>query len=150
MRSGRWIRLLAVVVILAIIALMATASRRPALLCVNPDPQMVRAHNYCIMNPFRDRAPEWAAERGLVQLAAGNNGVISGLVEPSAREHFLEREHTYPIRIWRIGERRDAPAGCQITYWVRRGNYGYGDEQVFLETRREAGRWRAVSFSAIY
>ena len=105
------------------------------------------------MNPFRDRSPERAAERYLRSLRDGHVGAIAPLVAIEHRNDVLEAERKWPLLKWRIGARKETPAGSELMYWVERGN-GYSDSYLMEEVRFRLVRFRdglrVVSYSAVY
>jgi hypothetical protein len=138
--------------VLAALAIAAIASGRPVLFRVTPDPTELRPRYHCIMNPFRDRAPEHAAEQYLERLKSGDVVVIGPLVkDPEWREHLIATETKYPILSWRVGQRKDTPAETDLMYWVRRGNYGDHEEEVYFTVQRSRnGDARVLTFNAFY
>jgi hypothetical protein len=137
---------------IVIVAAAATADRRPVLASISPDPTMLRPRNYCIMNPFRDRLPERAADEFLRQLRDGHVTVLA-TTGGASREHLIENETKWPIEQWRIGRRKDEQHRVELMYWVRRGN-GYSrdgyEEEVYMTVDRSRGPARVIQFSAIY
>lgn len=153
-KRGRVVLVLSVLVALGISAMALTAGRRPVLLDITPDPAMVRPRNYCLMNPFRDRTPERAADTFLRRLRDGDMSVLSATVkDPSTREQLAENETKWPISSWRIGRREDIEERVDLMYWVKRGNSyskdGY-EEEVYLVISRSAEQPHVTEFSAIY
>jgi hypothetical protein len=145
--------IVASVFIVAAGAMLVIAPTRPVLLSISPDPGMVRPRNYCVMNPFRDRSPERAAERYLVELRQGRAESIAALVSRDDHDHVIESEMKWPIASWRIARRKDTAAGSELVYWVRRGN-GYsdrgGEEEVHFQVAGFAGRAHVIGFGVIY
>lgn len=132
------------VVILMTIAFLRPS--RPVLLTIAPDPTMVRPRSFCIMNPLRDRTPERASEAILSALRSGRIDVLEQIALQRERADVIESEKKWPIRSWRIGQRRDTDNRSQLMYWVRRGNgYAYEEEVYF-----DVDRGRVVSYGAIY
>jgi hypothetical protein len=133
-------------------ALAFTARSRPVLVSISPDPSMVRPRNYCLMNPFRDRSPERAAERYLPALRDGHLDLVADLVAPNRLADVRANERAWPIRHWRIANRHDTKWGSRISYWVDRGNgYQSGvEEEVFFDVRGFGERAHVVAFDALY
>jgi len=134
-----------------VILIAATAELRPVLISISPDPGMIRPRNYCVMNPFRNRSAERAADQFLRQLRRHDLSVLN--VAESPRERYTVNEAKWPVEEWRIGRRKDAGRRVELMYWVRRGN-GYSrdgyEEEVYLTVDRSRDPARVVSFSAIY
>lgn len=128
----------------------ATASRRPVLISVSPDPTMVRPRNYCVMNPFRDRSPEQAADRLLSNLRAGD---LAALAKMNVDDHILENEQKWPVVRWRIGRRNEESDRTELMFWVVRGNgYMPGDyeEEVYVTVRGKGPSAVVTGFAAVY
>lgn len=139
-------------VVLAILAIGSMASGRPVLLRLTPDPTELRPRYYCVMNPFRDRAPEQAAEQYLERLKSGDAAVIGELVaDREWRELLIAQETKWPILSWRVSQRQDTANHTELRYWVRRGKGYPGEEEVdFTIQRSRHGDARVLTFSALY
>jgi hypothetical protein len=119
----------------------------PVLVSFHPDILAVRPRKYLIMNPLRDRRPEFAAGEVLCQLAARDLRVLGGI----ASEHIIEREKKFPVRSWRIGGRKDSAGTTSLMYWTRRGGgYGSEEEEVWLVVERAGAELRVTDFNAMY
>jgi hypothetical protein len=132
------------------VALLYSTRSRPVIFSFSPDPTM----NYCWLNPFRDKSPEIVAEKYLEALCRGDVESIRPFLPGQDRtQHILEREMEFPIRSWRIGDRRDRPGETELLFWVRRGG-GYskdGDEvSVFLWIKQSASGWSLNLYNAGY
>ena len=88
---NRLLALLAAIFAIALIYAAVTAPMRPVLWSLSVDPTELRPRNYCIMNPFRDRDPERAADRFLEAL---RNKDRRSLV--LMKYDRIEREIEYP------------------------------------------------------
>jgi hypothetical protein len=125
-------------------------------LIVVPDPTLVRPRGYCVLNPFRSRGPEQAAEGVLAQLQGSGPEILKPLLTGCPGDpcrHVLEAERRYPIEAWRIGDRRDEADGVWLMYWVRRGG-GYAEpgyeEEVRFSVRQVGSGWAVEQFGAVY
>jgi hypothetical protein len=136
--------------VLCSIALLYLMRSRPVLLRIPPD-DTIRPRYYCLLNPFRDTAPEKTAEQYLTKLRDGAVEEISPFVGDN--KYILEREREWPIESWRIGNRTDETDNREITYWVMRGNGyskdGYEEEVIFDVACSERG-CKVNTYSAIY
>ena len=123
---------------------------RPVLLRIPPDGNM-RPRYYCLLNPFRNKAPENVAETYLNELRAGRVEVISSYI--GSNTYIPGKERQWPIQSWRVGNREDNGDRSELRYWVTRGNGyskdGYEDEVRFALVRSR-DKWEVTSFSAIY
>lgn len=108
------------------------------------------------MNPFRDRGPEVAAEKVLIQLRDGDVNVLLPLLSDDSKARILENETKYRIKNWHIGERRGSGNRLDIVYWVERVNYNnvvtgrdYVEEVTFTVVSDPSG-WKVDQFGAVY
>jgi len=129
-------------------AMVHLRDQGPVLFRVNPDLGAVRPRYYCVLNPFRERAPEVAAEDFMMKLRAGRREELNRLVDAERRAHILMREAQYPIRAWRMCWRSTDRSGANLGYWVTREHYE-GEEEIWLDLSYK-GRWIVTGFNAIY
>ncbi len=131
---------------------------QPIIFCTSLDDN-IRPHNYCLMNPFRDKQPEILAEAVLEQLKNGNpNSILPYLGESSeiqfseyVRNSFVEKERSYRVENWRIGDREDSIGGSAIEYWVLRNNsFNEYEQRVYVWVAKEGGNWELKLFNAGY
>lgn len=141
---------MAVIAVAVFLAWAAAVPDRSVLFVINPDPGMVRPRTYCVMNPFRDRAPERIADRFLSSLGKGDLSVLAIVDEPDRRLHFAQRETEYPIQRWRVGTREAKPDGTELMYWVERGGGYGGEEEVHFAIVGKGDEAKMIAFSAVY
>ena len=127
---------------------------RPVIFSLSPDPAMLRPRNYCFLNPFRDKSPEIIAEKQLEAMRRGDVESIRPFLHAQEDVHrILDSEKKWPIRSWRIGERRDRPGETELMFWVIRGR-GYSkdgyEEEVRLWIKQSGSGWSLNSYNAIY
>ena len=138
------------IMIVGLTALLFLMRSQPVLLRVPPDSN-IRPRYYCLLNPFRNKAPENVAEKYMNELRAGRVDVIYPYI--GANENIPEKEKQWPIQSWRVGNREDVSDGSEIMYWVTRGN-GYSEsgyeDSVYFRLLRSGRGWEVKSFSAIY
>jgi hypothetical protein len=142
-------QILALLVIGFTVALFLMRSR-PVLLRIPPD-DTIRPRHYCLLNPFRDKAPENVAQTYLNKLREGRIEVVSPYVGES--RYILEKEKEWPIQSWRVGNREDDADKSELMYWVKRGNgYSKGgyEEEVRFTIARSGSSWEVKSFGAVY
>jgi hypothetical protein len=140
---------LALLLIGSVVLLYLTRSH-PVLLRIPPD-DTLRPRYYCVLNPFRDKAPEKLAEHYLNELQAGRVEAIAPFV--GERKDIPEKEKQWPIKSWRIGDRNDTTERVTMMYWVKRGN-GYANDEyedaVVFWMNRSGGDWQVTMYSAVY
>ena len=139
-------QILALLIIGSVVLLYLTRSH-PVLLRIPPD-DTIRPRYYCVLNPFRDKAPEKLAEQYLNKLREGTVEAIAPFL--GERTYILEKEKQWPIQSWRIGDRKDTAEKVEIMYWVKRDNGYSGEEAVFFDVIRSGENWKVKTYSAIY
>lgn len=145
--------LFALLAVVSLGILFATKDVRPVIICTSLD-HGTRPRQYCVMNPFRNRGPESAAEKVLVELRDGNVNVLQPLLSDEEKQHILENERKYRIKDWHIGSRSSGDS-IDIVYWVERdaqnlaisANYV---EEVTLTVAKDSSGWKANQYRAIY
>ena len=145
-------RLLVPSLIVGVVVLLVLLRSHPVLLKIPTTDDSINPRYYCIVNPFRDKGPETIAETHLNRLSAGQVETVSCCV--GERKYVLEKEKQFPIRSWRLGDRRDDQNGSQLVYWVKRGNgypaaNGY-EAEVHFTVIHVGASWQVRSFSAVY
>jgi len=145
-------RMLVPSLIVGVVFLLVLLRSHPVLLRIPTTDDSVTPRYYCIVNPFRDKGPETIAETHLNRLSAGQVEAVSCCV--GQREYVLEKEKQFPIRSWRLGDRRDDENGSRLVYWVKRGNgypapNGY-EAEVHFTVIQVGASWQVRSFSAVY
>lgn len=137
-------------VILGLTAALFLMRSQPVLVRFSPY-GTIRPRYYCLLNPFRNRAPENVAETYLNNLRKGRVDVISSYI--GKNKHIPQREKKWPIESWRVGNREDATDKSELMYWVMRGN-GYSkdgyEEEVRFTVVRSGRSWEVESYGAIY
>jgi hypothetical protein len=136
-------------------ALLYSTRSRPVIFSFSPDPATLRPRNYCLLNPFRDKSPEIIAEKHLEALRRGDVESIRPFLDYDQERihHILDNEKKWPIRSWRIGERRDRPGETELMLWVTRGGDYSKDgieESVHLWIKQSGAGWSLNTYNAIY
>src|SRR5215475_4321648 len=136
--------------IVGMVLLLVLLRAHPVLLRIPPD-DSTSPRYHCLVNPFRDKEPEALAVSYLEHLSAGQVEVVSCCVGESS--YVLAEEKQFPIKSWRLGDRRDDNGESQLVYWVKRGN-GYSEEgyegEVHFRVSKVGNSWQLRSFSGVY
>jgi hypothetical protein len=132
----------------------STRRSRPVIFSFSPDPTILRPRTYCLLNPFRDKSPEIIAEKYLKSLRDGDvESILPFIHGQEDVPRIIDSEKKWPIRSWRIGERRERPGETELMFWVTRGR-GYSkdgyEEEVRLWIRQSGSGWSLNSYNAIY
>jgi hypothetical protein len=142
-------QILSILIVGSVILLYLTRSR-PVLMRIPPD-DTIRPRYYCVLNPFRNKAPEQLAEQHLNKLREGKVEVIAPFLDE--RTYILEKEKQWPIQSWRIGDRQDTADRVKIMYWVKRDN-GYANEgyedSVFFWMNCSGENCQVKTYAAVY
>jgi len=135
--------------IVAVVVLLVLLRDHPVLLRI-PNNDSISPRYYCLVNPFREKGPEAVATASLNSLSAGQIDVVSCCVSGST--YILAKEKEFPIKSWRLGDRKDQNGEAQLVYWVKRGNgYPEGYEaEVHFTVSKVGNGWQLRSFSAVY
>jgi hypothetical protein len=154
-RALIWISTALVAALGVLVLMKVTARSRPVLYEYREagDPEGYSLHS--IFNPFRDRAPEVAAEEFLVNLRELKlDAALDSLaLAEEAGSQPRELERAYPLRTWRLVQRRDNDSNVELYFWVTRANYPPDDEAPFWMILRREGserRWRVHNFETSY
>jgi hypothetical protein len=146
--------LLKIVFSLAVVStlLLYLTRSRSVIFSFAVEPDAVRPRNYCILNPFRDKAPEIIAESYLEKMCDGDVESIRPFLQHEADQgqHITANERKWPIQSWRIGRRADKADETEMMYWVTRGGGYSGEEEVHFRIKKSADAWSLKSYSAIY
>jgi hypothetical protein len=107
---------------------------------------------FSIFNPFRDRGPERSAEEFLELLKAGQcaQAMAALPVNPERRQDTCEREGSYPLASWSLGNRRDEPQKVIMYYRVKRENLNDIRGPVWVTVEKQGGRWHVTRYESIY
>ena len=94
---------------------------------------------FVLLNPFRSRAPEKAANQALVSIQAGHckETLESALdMQPEDKGHMCRMFAQVPLDEWALRNRRDSRDECELIYW----HHGYPILTVFV--RKIEGTWK--------
>lgn len=107
-----------------------------------------QVEGFSVMNPFRDRTPERAADRFLDDTRRGRE---SAFAAPELASKLKSRGTN--VSAWKLAYREDTGDSVLLYYKVDASGLknppDYGGEGM-IEMRRETAGWRAVNFSAIF
>jgi hypothetical protein len=105
LNSKRGIKFVATILALGLLSLIAVTFAlrdRPVLAVLHND---IRDHHgFQLLNPFRDRSPERAADDFLVRLSRGDcSTVLTQLGEDASRKQSVcDSERKYPMKGWQL------------------------------------------------
>jgi hypothetical protein len=116
--------------------LLATRSR-PGVYAFIESGDPVQEPVFSVLNPFRDRAPERAANAILEDLKRNDYAAaMSRISDPTAlNAERLDRERENRLRSWRLMNRTDRDATTKLFYWTERGKPGEHDLPLWITSR---------------
>jgi hypothetical protein len=147
----RTLAVLFVVLAVTAVGLFATRSRPVAYAFVESgDP--VGEPVLSVLNPFRNRAPERAAESVLEDLKRNDYArALSKIGDPKApKADIAARENESRLRSWRLMNRTDSGASSKLFYQTKRGRRGSPDSPLWMTVERTHDGWKVKSYEAWY
>ncbi len=139
-------------VFLALVALYLTRSR--AVLFELNEAGDPLGPAWSILHPFRDRAPERAANALLRDLKCGD--VASALstvpLPDDAKEAIQAKELQHPLRSWTLISRSDTANRVELSFMAARGESADRDSPLWVTVVQTATnrRWEVQSFESWY
>ena len=99
-----------------------------------------------LWNPFRDRAPEKAADEVLLAIQSGRCETIA------AAQQICERENRFKIVSWKLTGMESGGDSVGYRMWVKRTSDGQdgADGPVWMTVRRQGAAWKVADVSAVY
>jgi len=98
------------------------------------------------LNPFRNRAPEQAANQALLSI---KNGQCKEALESASdmdaerRTHICGMFKDLGLRDWQLRNRTDSGDQCELYYWHD------GDPSLWIVVRKVEGRWKVTWINVI-
>jgi hypothetical protein len=131
--------------------LFATRSR-PVVYAFIEQGDPVHEPAFSVFNPFRDRAPEHAANVLLEDLNRGDYvAALSKISDPTAlNAERLERETESRLQSWRLRNRTDRGATTKLFYWADRGKPGAHDLPLWITVERVGDHWQVRDYDTWY
>jgi hypothetical protein len=148
---GRSIAVTATIVTMAVISLFVARSR-PVVYAFTEYGDPVREPIWSFLNPFRDRAPEVAAEAVLSHFKRGDYAqALSQIEDPAAvKRELSEHEKQYRLRSWKLLNRRDADGTVKLFYRTERGQSKGLESPLWISVQRASTDWKVTRFEAWY
>jgi hypothetical protein len=139
------------VVIGAVAVGIVLVGRKPVLFSFT-DPGELRRPSFSLLNPFRNREPEKAAEDVLRDLGRGD--VTSALERVQSEERvspdLYAKEQEYPLRKWKLANREDNAHEVTLLYRASRGSSERFDWDVRMRVQRRGDQWAVTEFMTAY
>lgn len=142
-------------VLVAIIAVLLLLGRtRPVLFALGESGDPLKAPSFSIFNPFRDRAPERAAERVLEDLRdARFDSALGGLqLSDEVKQETKQREGAHPLLSWELVGRNDSDDGVRLFYRAKRADTPNAASPLWLSLSHPATNegWKPTKLEAWY
>lgn len=130
----------------------AVASTRRPVLFSFTDPGELQSPSFAVMNPLRDKAPERVANEVLSDLQRGDASGALRRIDGARSEiaHIEAKERAYPLRRWKLVNRRDAEQQVTLFFRTARGASERFDAPLTMTVQRRGGRWAVTEFDPIY
>ena len=145
---------IALAIVAIITALLLLARTKPVLFALGESGDPLKAPSYSIFNPFRDRAPERAAESVLQDLRAAHfDSALGGLqLSDEVRQETKQREEAHPLLSWELVGRNDSEAGVHLFYRATRAGTPNATSPIWLSLSRPATNdgWKPAKLEAWY
>jgi hypothetical protein len=132
----------------ALLGFMLTG--HPVLLRLVDPSELTQFPLILVMNPFRDKAPERAAEGVLRDLRDRNLARAFGTLGKVADGHIREKETQYAIDRWVLIDRKDDRPIVSLFYKVVRKTSPTAPTIVVIRLERQSGGWVMSDFWTAY
>jgi hypothetical protein len=125
---------------------------RPVLFAYKEAGDPRKEPSWSIFNPFRDRAPERAAEELLQGLSRGylKAAFAATAMSTPDRQHASEEEALRPLVKWQLVGRIDDSSQVRLTFRTARAGSSGLDAPVWMTLKRKRAQWQVVAFEAWY
>ena len=107
---------------------------------------------FAVLNPFRDRAPERAAESVLEDLKRNDYArALSKIDDPNAaKEEIAAQDREHRLQSWRLTNRSDRGTTTRLFYWADRSTRGSHDLPLWMTLEQVRGHWHVKSYETWY
>jgi hypothetical protein len=139
-------------VVIAVIAIGTVAVGRKPVLFSFTDQGELRRPAFSLLNPFRNREPEKAAEDVLRDLGRGDVATALERVQSTERvsPDVYAKELEYPVRKWKLADRRDSAHEVMLLYRASRGSSERFDWDIRMSVQKRGERWVVTEFMTDY
>jgi hypothetical protein len=99
-----------------------------------------------LWNPFRDRAPEKAADQVLLAIQSGQCETIA------AARQICDRENRFKIVSWKLTGMESSGNSVGYRIWVKRTSHGQdgADGPLWMTVKHQGAAWKVTDVSAVY
>jgi len=123
--------------IASIISLILLINPSPVLIRV-PDPDSVRGRPLLlVLNPFRNKQPENAAELFFEKLKAGKCLEATAHFAPEKSDRICRKQIEYPLKEWKLIDIETKNDSFDLTYNHISGNPAMGEDMLIWIEERE-------------
>lgn len=125
-------------------------TRRPVIFAFS-DPSELQRPLFSVLNPFRETEPEDVAEALLARLQRRELSALDVVQVPGGiSTDIREKEREYPLRKWKLIDRRDSGDRVTLVYRTARVTTDHLDSPVVIVVEHKAQHWVITSFSPVY
>ena len=142
----------ALAVCVAIVALYAMRSRPVVWRANENEAKSIGGPFRSILNPFRNRDPEYPAEAFLNMLKTNecDEAMVTLPFTEEYRSYICRKEFEHHLFSWRMTDREDTPQGVKMVYWSRRAESDDIESPIFITTQKDGAAWRVTNFGCWY
>jgi hypothetical protein len=150
MRQATTISVLAVVIVAVAVGIVVVG-RKPVLFSFT-DAGELRRPSFSLLNPFRNREPEEAADDLLRDLGRGDVMAALGRVQSAERvsPEIYAKEQKYSLRKWKLADRDDGADEVMLLYRASREPSERFDWDVRMRVQKRGDRWAVTEFITAY
>lgn len=151
MRSKVGITIPIIVVTAVVVELFATRSR-PVVYALTEAGDPVHEPVWSLLNPFRDRSPERAAEIVLQHFRRGEYEEAAGQIDQPTerRAQIVREEKDHPLLSWKLVDRTDTIGTTKLFYRRAWGKSSSLDAPLWISLRRSGREWKVATFEGWY
>lgn len=138
----------AVTVTVSVAAMAIT--RKPVLFALSDIGDVTGQPVVAIMNPFRDRGPERAAEALLNGLHRGDTAAALSSVVGGVPPQTYESEIKYRLHAWELVRRNNSAGSVELVYRTSRSPSDRAVMPLFMQVEKRDRQWQVTRFVAGY
>jgi len=125
----------------------------PILYSHKDESALTHGPTFIILNPFRDRKPEMAAENILRQIASGDceKALFDVPIGELGKTHICSKEIEYKLVDWSLCDRKQNGSIITMRYRTRRnGSSGFPCDGTIEVQESPTKDWKVISVDFIY
>lgn len=104
---------------------------------------------FVLLNPFRDRSPEAAAEQFLIEMKAEQMMAVIATTD-ERRKSICQEENRLHYSTWKVKDRENASAQQSKVFYLRWSTGESVPSAAWIGLQVQDSVWRVVSYDPIY